>query len=188
MPHQCLQCGHTFDEGSSAILQGCPDCQGTRFFYSADKIDTEERKKLQDEAGQDIRKVISDVLADKAPEAARELQDKADQDGWASLKPTDIRRIVKKVQAEKHKAGSRPIDPEDLDQSQIKEMERRRAEILASLHLDEEDVRPDTVTVHDGGAYEIDVRSLMDKDPLVVQKDGAYLIHLPSLFGDDKKA
>lgn len=186
MPHQCLQCGFTFEEGSSALLQGCPDCKGTRFFYSPDPIDKQERERLQQEAGDDIRKVIADVLSHSAPEAAAELQAKADADGWASLKPSDVRRIVKKVQAEKHKAGARAVRPEDLDQKQMAELERRKQEILASLHIDEEELKPDTVTIHDGGAYEIDVKGLLEKEPIVVHKDGAYLIHLPSLFG--KKA
>lgn len=185
MPHQCLQCGHTFKEGSSALLQGCPDCKGTRFFYSASEVDEGERKRLQKEAGQDIRAVIAEVLSESAPEAAKELQQRADADGWASIKPQDIRRIVKKVQAEKHKASARPILPEDLDQAQVAALERRRQEILASLHIDEEDAKPDTVTVLEGGAYAIDVKGLLEKEPIVVHKDGAYLIHLPSLFGKD---
>ena len=45
---------------------------------------------------------------------------------------------------------------------------------------------PDTVTINDDGSYALDVKGLLEKDPIVVHKDGAYLIHLPSLF-DGKK-
>ncbi|MEA2055536.1 MAG: Zn-ribbon containing protein, partial [Candidatus Thermoplasmatota archaeon] len=26
MPHQCLKCGKIFEEGSTQLLKGCPDC------------------------------------------------------------------------------------------------------------------------------------------------------------------
>ena len=31
--------------------------------------------------------------------------------------------------------------------------------------------------------YEIDVESLLEKSPVIVRRDGTYLVHLPSLFG-----
>jgi predicted nucleic acid-binding Zn-ribbon protein len=44
------------------------------------------------------------------------------------------------------------------------------------------DDKPDTVTIGDTGEYDIDIKGLLEKNPIVVHKDGAYLIHLPSLF------
>ena len=34
MPHQCLKCGKIFEEGSTQLLKGCPDCDGNRFFFT----------------------------------------------------------------------------------------------------------------------------------------------------------
>jgi hypothetical protein len=33
MPHQCTECGRTFDDGSKQMLSGCPDCGGNKFQY-----------------------------------------------------------------------------------------------------------------------------------------------------------
>ncbi|WP_302082143.1 OapC/ArvC family zinc-ribbon domain-containing protein [Salinibaculum rarum] len=33
MPHQCTDCGRTFDDGSQEMLSGCPDCGGNKFQY-----------------------------------------------------------------------------------------------------------------------------------------------------------
>jgi len=33
MAHQCTACGRTFEDGSTAMLSGCPDCGGNTFQY-----------------------------------------------------------------------------------------------------------------------------------------------------------
>ncbi|MFW3147023.1 MAG: Zn-ribbon containing protein [Thermoplasmatota archaeon] len=47
----------------------------------------------------------------------------------------------------------------------------------------------DVIQIVETGVYEIDLEKLLDDNPLVIEKDGSYLIHLPSLFreGRDKK-
>jgi predicted nucleic acid-binding Zn-ribbon protein len=44
------------------------------------------------------------------------------------------------------------------------------------------------INIVEQGVYEIDVKRLLEDNPIVIQKDGSYLIHLPSLFkeGRDK--
>jgi len=34
MPHQCTNCGRTFDDGSKEMLSGCPDCGGNKFQFA----------------------------------------------------------------------------------------------------------------------------------------------------------
>ena len=51
MPHQCLQCGTIFDDGSSQLLKGCPDCGGKRFFYTKTPLPGEQRVEIQEELG-----------------------------------------------------------------------------------------------------------------------------------------
>ncbi|WP_226011423.1 Zn-ribbon domain-containing protein [Halomicrobium salinisoli] len=36
MPHQCTNCGRTFDDGSKQMLSGCPDCGGNKFQFKPD--------------------------------------------------------------------------------------------------------------------------------------------------------
>ncbi len=187
MPHQCLGCGFAFEEGSSALLKGCPECKGTRFFYTAEEVDEGRRKEIAKDAQGDLRQVVAELLQEAAPQAAQELQDKADSDGWAELKPKDIRKLMKQVQAESKAVPQGGLDPEETLSPSEHAMRRQQAaeaakRILAETEMDE---KPDTVTVADQGEYEIDVRGLLEKNPIVVHKDGAYLIHLPSLFQDD---
>jgi predicted nucleic acid-binding Zn-ribbon protein len=48
---------------------------------------------------------------------------------------------------------------------------------------------PETIGVEQPGKYHIDLKGLLEKEPIVIQKDGTYTIHLPSLFKmrNDKK-
>jgi predicted nucleic acid-binding Zn-ribbon protein len=39
MPHQCTDCGRSFDDGSTEMLSGCPDCNGTTFQYRPEGTD-----------------------------------------------------------------------------------------------------------------------------------------------------
>jgi predicted nucleic acid-binding Zn-ribbon protein len=41
---------------------------------------------------------------------------------------------------------------------------------------------PETIGVEQPGKYNIDLKGLLEKEPIVIQKDGTYTIHLPSLF------
>ncbi len=187
MPHQCLGCGHAFEEGSSALLAGCPQCKGTKFFYSAQEVSEEERRQLQQKAQNDLRQVVAEVLQEAAPETAKELQDQADEHGWAELSPKDLRKIVKKVQSETNRRPRAKPRADDVNSPerlrQVKEArERILAELGASAPAADDETVPDTVTINDDGSYALDVKGLLEKDPIVVHKDGAYLIHLPSLF------
>jgi predicted nucleic acid-binding Zn-ribbon protein len=33
MPHQCIECGRTFPDGSKEMLTGCPECNGNKFQF-----------------------------------------------------------------------------------------------------------------------------------------------------------
>ncbi|MFD1568987.1 OapC/ArvC family zinc-ribbon domain-containing protein, partial [Halolamina litorea] len=33
MPHECTNCGRTFENGSKQMLSGCPDCGGNKFQF-----------------------------------------------------------------------------------------------------------------------------------------------------------
>lgn len=182
MPHQCLQCGYSFEEGSSALLAGCPECKGTRFFYSRSPVDVEERKRIAKEQGQDeIQQVVQQLLLDAAPETAKELEAQADEEGWAQLTTKDLRKLVKKVRAEQaRKPRPTNVTSEPVDSAARRaQVEAARSLMAEELANREED--PQTLNVGDG-RYELDLQGLMKRDPVVIHKDGAYVIHLPSLF------
>lgn len=57
-----------------------------------------------------------------------------------------------------------------------------------STGLAEKVVKPETVEIVESGVYQIDVKDLMEHAPIIVQKDGSYLIHLASAFESAKPA
>jgi predicted nucleic acid-binding Zn-ribbon protein len=43
------------------------------------------------------------------------------------------------------------------------------------------------INIVEQGVYEIDVEKLLEDNPIVIQKDGSYLIHLPSIFKEGRE-
>ena len=43
------------------------------------------------------------------------------------------------------------------------------------------------ISIDEEGVYDIDVEKLLEKSPIIVQKDGSYVVHLPSVFKKGKK-
>ena len=183
MAHQCLACGHLFPEGSSAILQGCPQCKGTRFFYTNKPLPEAERRSLQDKAQKDLRQVVAELLQNGAAgDSALEQKVKSGQ-----LRPADLRELVKHVaetqaRAERNAqpAWENPSVQPFIVKAQVEAAKARVQKELAEASKAPD--HPDTVNIKRPGQYEIDVASLLGGSPIVVHRDGAYHIHLASLF------
>ena len=190
MAHQCLQCGHVFAEGSSAILQGCPQCKGTRFFYTARPLAEGERRAMADKAQKDLREVVGEILK-STPAASEELQRKVQAGGWSQLRPSDLRSLVaaaaqKQGNAEAALAQARTWEnpaAQPAVRRQVEAIEAKRAAVEAQVaEASKAPDHPDTVNIRKPGEYEIDVAGLLERNPIVVHRDGAYHIHLASLF------
>jgi len=75
----------------------------------------------------------------------------------------------------------------DFDPARLKEMIERTVAARKALidkikaEADHSDT-PETIGVEQPGKYHIDLKGLLEKEPIVIQKDGTYTIHLPSLF------
>lgn len=195
MAHQCLQCGHLFAEGSSAILQGCPQCKGTRFFYTAKPLGEGERRSMAEKAQKDLREVVGEILK-SSPAASEDLARKVQSGGWAQLRPADLRTLVaaaaqKQSNAEQAMAQARTWENPDVKPAlrrQIEGIEAKRAAVEAQLaEQSKAPEHPDTVNIRKPGEYEIDVAGLLERNPIVVHRDGAYHIHLASLFDSASK-
>ncbi|UCF12625.1 MAG: hypothetical protein JSW06_11450 [Thermoplasmatales archaeon] len=172
MPHQCLKCGCIFEEGSSQLLKGCSDCGGNRFFFTKQPLDENERNIISSEVNKDITSKIMETLME-------ENKDDFDKSGkWVTIKPKEIRKIIKEKIIENgdefKKDTKDTIDPIDN--------ERRRAIIeKIKSEVDEIDA-PETIGIEKPGKYSIDIKGLLEEEPIIIQKDGSYTIHLPSVF------
>jgi predicted nucleic acid-binding Zn-ribbon protein len=173
MPHQCLKCGLIFEEGSSQLLKGCPECGGNRFFFTKEPLDQQEREKITEEVGKDINETIVEMMG---PDGEKML-DKSGK--WVNIKPKDVRKAMEKHLPEK-KERIKPDSKEDVEI--ITDEEYRKDKIKKIEEEMEEPDKPETIDVERPGSYKIDVKGLLEEEPIIIQKDGSYTIHLPSLF------
>jgi len=173
MPHQCLKCGRIFEEGSSQLLRGCPDCSGNRFFFTKQPLDENERDVISKEVNKDITTRIMDSLVEKNKETLNK------SGKWVSIKPKEIRKIIEEKINEEEKTeskseGPEPVEPID-DEYRKSVIEKIKAEV-------DEHVSPETIEIEKPGKYSIDLKGLLENEPIIIQKDGTYTIHLPSVF------
>jgi len=68
MPHQCVKCKATYEDGSSTLLKGCSCGSRFFFFFKKDEI-KEEIKKLShqeiQEIEEDVKEIIGPTMDDK---------------------------------------------------------------------------------------------------------------------------
>lgn len=176
MPHQCLKCGHVFEEGSSQLLKGCPGCGGNKFFFTKQPLSETERGRISKEIGHDLTTKIMQLAVEKNKDTLRSTET------WISLKPKDLRKIIEEQQHQKPGEKETPTGTPLSDDQRRERLEKIKAE---TDHSD----TPETIDVEHPGKYRIDLKGLLEKEPIVIQKDGTYTIHLPSLFKmrDEKK-
>ena len=169
MPHQCLKCGHIFEEGSSQLLKGCPGCGGNRFFFTKQPLNHTERDIMSKEIGQDLTTRIMELAIEKNKDKFKGTET------WIRLKPKDLRKImenqIEQEEPKKEMSLGEPIS------------DNKREAIIKKIkaEVDHSDT-PETIGVEQPGKYNIDLKGLLEKEPIVIQKDGTYTIHLPSLF------
>ena len=169
MPHQCLKCGHVFEEGTSQLLKGCPGCGGNRFFFTKQPLNEVERDVMSKEIGKDLTTRIMELAVEKHKDTLKGTE------AWISLKPKDLRKMIED-QIEQKKPEKELNLGEPISDDQRKAIiDKIKAE------ADHSDI-PETIGVEQPGKYNIDLKGLLEKEPIVIQKDGTYTIHLPSLF------
>jgi uncharacterized protein len=176
MPHQCLKCGYVFEEGSSQLLKGCPGCGGNRFFFTKQPLNETERDIMSNGISKDLTTRIMELAVEKNKGTLKGTET------WITLKPKDLRKMIED-QIEKEK----PTKEVNLGE-QISDDQRKAIIEKIKAEVDHSDT-PETIGVEQPGKYHIDLKGLLEKEPIVIQKDGTYTIHLPSLFKmrDEKK-
>jgi predicted nucleic acid-binding Zn-ribbon protein len=171
MPHQCLKCGKIFKEGSAQLLKGCPDCGGNRFFFTKEPLNQIEREAITEKVGKDINTTIMELIGDQS-------DDIIDKSGsWVKIKAKDVRKVMEK-QIKERKKVAETIEDIDL----ITDTEFREATIKQIKEQVENEDTPETIDIEKPGKYKIDVKGLLEEEPIIIQKDGSYTIHLPSIF------
>jgi len=172
MPHQCLKCGKVFEEGSAQLLKGCPDCNGNRFFFTKEPLNEKERNAISTEVSKDITTRIVDLIGEKN----KDLIDKKGK--WISVKPKEIRKIIEDQQT----IEDEQIVSEEKEALDVLDDEYRKSALEKIKAEQKKTETPETIDVEKPGKYTIDVKGLLEQEPIIIQKDGTYTIHLPSVF------
>jgi len=176
MPHQCLKCGAIFEDGSSQLLKGCPECKGNRFFYTKTPLSEEQRSEIQEEIGKDLNEQLTDLF--KNPETNNFINH---HDNWITMKPKDIRKVFQKHMHDSHEKP-RFISKDMSEIEMLENEEYRKERIDEILQQITKNDRPETIDIQPPGHYNIDIKGLLEHEPIIIQKDGSYMIHLPSVF------
>ncbi|HID26149.1 MAG TPA: hypothetical protein EYP23_06810 [Thermoplasmata archaeon] len=164
MPHQCLKCGKVFEDGSSQLLRGCSSCGGNRFFFIREPLSEEEREIISSEVEQDVYSKIAEMFGG--------------EEKLATIKPSDVKKALNKL-AEQQEVAEEKKPGFGID-------EETRKQILQKLTLRDKE-EPETIIIKKPGEYELDLKGLLDENPIIIQKNGSYTIHLPSVFELTKK-
>jgi len=192
LPHQCLKCGEIFEDGSPQLLKGCPNCRGNRFFYTKKALDENQREQIQQEVGKDINDQLVDMLGSQS-------NDLIDQAGnWVNMKPKDIRKalsthikekpiVTPANQKDTQNDYKKTFDYSKFPQYSLIEDESYRKEQLERCKPKEKQDHPETIGIRPPGEYEIDIKGLLEHQPIIIEKDGSYTIHLPSAFKQFQK-
>jgi len=172
MPHQCLKCGQIFEEGSSQLLRGCPTCKGNRFFYTKEPLDTDKRNAITKEMNGDIKATIIKLLG----EEHKDILNKTDNQ--INVKDKKNQKTMEKHENDREKTQDIKLLIDD----------NHRISVIKKLEAETTDTNtPETIDIVKPGRYKIDLKGLLEEEPIVIQKDGSYTIHLPSIFKMIKK-
>lgn len=174
MPHQCIKCGRVFEEGSSQLLKGCPSCGGSRFFFTKEPLSEDERNQMSSNMDDDIKSTIVELITGGDKGAV-------DIDGdWATVKPKDVRQAMKKLSDEQKRVVAEQTKVESADSEADEQDIKPAAECVPTPK--KKPGHPETIQIRHTGNYEIDLNGLLQEEPIIIQKDGSYTIHLPSAF------
>ena len=172
MPHQCLKCGKIFEEGSAQLLKGCPDCSGNRFFFTKEPLDEKQRAAITEEVGKDINSAIMNLMGSEGENLIEKQGD------WVKIKPKDVRKVIKK-----HLTKEKRTESEKKEDIDILTDDDYRSEKIEEIQAQSDySDKPETINIERPGSYKIDLKGLLEEEPIIIQKDGSYTIHLPSLF------
>lgn len=159
------------------LLKGCPGCKGTRFFYTDTILDDQARAAKAQQNSGDLRTVL-ETMAKENKLSAQSISQNFDD--WLQLAATPPSSAV-------GPAAAHAVPPTNAEPP----IETAAAPAVPSVPKTSPanaDAPPKaetsvgTVQVHEPGNYSLDVERLLAASPIVIEKEGVYMIHLASAF------
>lgn len=161
MPHKCVKCGAVYGDRAGQLLKGC-DCGSRIFmFLREDQVSVKEKMEALQRDGEEL------VLENK------QLQE------ISEVTPITIEKAIE--------LPSLAETPAAEIAREVKEFAGWRGEVKPEP---EEDTGPraENVRIVEKGTYELDIKSLMAGNPLVIRSQaGVFYIRIPSPVGKRRK-
>ncbi len=161
MPHKCVKCGLVYGDRAGQLLKGC-DCGSRIFmFLREDQVSVKEKMESLQRDGQEL--VLENAQLKEISE----------------ITPISIEKAAE------------PVEPPAAKESPAAEIAHEVKEFAAGWRGEikpepEEDVGPraENVRIVEKGRYELDIKSLMAGNPLVIRSQaGVFYIRIPSPVG-----
>jgi predicted nucleic acid-binding Zn-ribbon protein len=158
MPHKCVKCGATYGDRAGQLLKGCGCGSRIFLFLREDQISVKEKM-------ESLQRETTEIVRTHA-----ELQE------LSEVAPISIEKAADE--------GDKPAA--DISK-EIGEFTGWRGEIKPEP---EEDFAPraENVRIIEKGTYELDLKSLMSGNPLVIRSHaGVFYIRIPSPVGKRRR-
>ena len=170
MPHECVECGEVFDDGSDEVFDGCPSCGGTKFFYvkqveggteGGEPEGNPPVAETQTGSGEDRDILEADSEYDRA------FGGRLDDGGDDPDEETEPSEGLNEVASQEDPAPG---------------FRRARAEEARDELMDQFE----TIRIVEPGSYELNLMNLYEEDEKIIalQEDGRYQVSLPSALED----
>jgi hypothetical protein len=200
MPHQCTDCGREFDDGSTEMLSGCPDCGGNKFQFmpAGDDPDPEAEPPDPPEppaggGGSVARTVgnaatkVRDVVSENPPEPTPESEPEPSPATPAAETPAEdtAQASARSEVVSREELAAVGSQPTPQGESGAAERPDRDRPDLADLRAELND-QFESIKVLDPGKYELNLMELYDREEYIIalQEDGKYTIQVPERWDD----
>jgi predicted nucleic acid-binding Zn-ribbon protein len=211
MPHQCIECGRTFPDGSKEMLSGCPDCGGNKFqFKPGGATDSPEPASSTDSEPTAGSESTPGFDPSSEADAERPSSDPADPAGAAassgSTASSDRTDAPDPADGRPERAGSSETagsDTTDPVEGDAERIDGEEAEARDSAEADAESMEPpasqpgvdelrdelneqfESIKIVSPGQYELNLMELYDRQEYIIslQEDGRYVIEMPDAWG-----
>lgn len=211
MPHQCIECGRTFPDGSKEMLTGCPECGGNKFqFRPSDRSETAEDSApptsappapatdSPTDAGEptapsDSSSTSTHSTAGDPIDAADETTATGDAATTGDATTTDDATADADVSEDSAQASAR------TDVVTRDELDRVREDTVGSDDPPDASRRPgvddlreeltdqfESIKILSPGQYELNLMELYDRQEYIIslREDGRYVIEMPGTWDD----
>lgn len=178
MPHQCTECGHTFEDGSKEMLSGCPECGGNTFQFLPNGVEPEDDSDPDPPTDRSHTDDSARSHTDSDQPPAREPNH--------IEKPTPTGDASEREDSAQANARSSMVEADELPQTASESEPAPGPEETPDLSQLREELNDqfESIRIVDHGQYELNLMELYKREEFIIalQENGRYVIEVPESF------